>query len=134
MARNIEITLDGVRFQIDYVPSSDMMEYTTIRKADFMFTLLDDEEGENILKDKDKALDWVKISMEKLLLDHLLLEDYKQIYTMMKVNPLNIDSAFYTFEWRYFNFDDDQRVEVESNKVVGNTVNGRKYIEKMRNS
>lgn len=134
MAKPIELTLDGVRFQIDYTPSTDQMEFTTIRKGDFLFTLMDDEDGENILRNKDKVLDWVKISMEKLLLDHLLQEDYKQIYTKLKVNLLNIDCAFFQFEWRYFNFDDDQRIEIESNKVVGNTVNGRKYIEKMRNS
>lgn len=129
--REIEVTLDGVPFFVNYTPSTDQMEQTAIKRADFEFTLNNsDEDDEDELTDREKAKAWIDKGFENINLIDFLIPDYKAFLKLFKVNALSIDAAYFRLNATYFNCDDDQAFTIDANKAVGFTVNGRKYLEK----
>jgi len=129
--REIETLLDGVNFLVEYTPSTDQMEQTSIKRADFEFTLLnEDDDDEDELTDGEKAKAWILKGFEGGNLIDFLIPDYKAFLKLFKVNALSIDAAYFRLNVTHFNSNDDQAFTIDANKAVSFTVNGRKYLEK----
>ncbi len=128
--RETTLTLDDVMFQVSYTPSNDSDGMgKKLSKGVFVFNIYGMEESEI---DQDTAKRWIPVMLEKRLLDYLLKDDYDQVYKALKVNKLSIDVGIFEFECSFYNIDDDQSMDLLSYNIIGNTVNGRKEVERLR--
>lgn len=132
--KTLTITLDGVEFAIDYKMQSEegASPGQNLKRGIFVFRVIDQKiRGEDFdeIKDPETFKRWMTAALDQSLIDYLV-PDLNAVYKVFKINKLSLDISHFELTLNHLNCNDDQRLELTSYRVVGNTVAGRKDLER----